>query len=93
MYVLCLRISCSDEGATPSFSQFGDRADLLSQDPLGLAPLDFNELLWLVVIHDMNDGELSTSGLRQEARTPQSSMGPRREVCRCEDMHQHTPVC
>ena len=48
-------------------AEFGHCADLLSQDLFGLAPLHFDQVLRLIVVHDMDESELSALGLRQEA--------------------------
>jgi hypothetical protein len=63
-------VTANDHRAALRFSQFGNRADLLSKDPSSLATLDFDEVLRLVIIHDMNQSKLGGSSLRQQACAP-----------------------
>jgi hypothetical protein len=46
-------------------AQLGHCADLLSQDSLGLAALDLDQVLRLIIVYDMDESELSAPGLRQ----------------------------
>ena len=41
-----------------SATQFGHRADLLSEDAFGLARLHLDQVLRLIIIHDMDESEL-----------------------------------
>jgi hypothetical protein len=86
------RIAGDDQRAALGATQFGHCADLLRQDPLGLAHLDFHEVLRPVIIHDMNESQLGSSGLREQACSPQRPLGTCREVRRCENLHFSPPV-
>jgi hypothetical protein len=46
-----------------------------------------DQVFWLVVVHNMDDVELVTSGLHQQACLPQGPTGSCREICRCEYLH------
>src|SRR3954463_12073308 len=61
--------------------------DLLNQRPLRLTLFDADQFRWLILVDDMNNVQFCIRGAHQEAGLPQSAIGPRREICRGDDVH------
>ena len=81
------RVARDDQGARREPVQFGDRTDLLAEDPFGLARFERDQVRRLVVVDDVHEGEFGTAVPRQQARPPQGPLRAGREVRRCEDVH------
>src|SRR4051812_23783888 len=61
--------------------------DLPNQHPLRLTLFDADQFRWLILVDDMNKVQFCIRGAHQEAGLPQSAIGPRREICRGDDVH------
>jgi hypothetical protein len=60
---------------TASLSRkFSHCADLLAESPFGLARLDLDQTLRLIIVHDMDENELRSSALRQQAGSPYGAL-------------------
>ena len=67
-------IAGNDHGAAFCVAQFGHGADLLSEDSFRLARLDLDQVLRMIVVHDMDESEFGVPGLRHQACSPQRAM-------------------
>ena len=76
-------IAGDDHWTASNAAQFGHCADLLAEDPFGLTRLDRDQVLRLIVVHDVDESEFRVRALRQQAGSPQRSLRPGREVRRC----------
>jgi hypothetical protein len=64
-------IAGNDRWAALRVTQFRHCTDLLSKDPLGLTLLNRDQVLRLIIVHDVNESEFGAPGLRQQACSPQ----------------------
>jgi hypothetical protein len=60
------RIAGDHHRTAASLAQLGHGRDLLCQNPLGLAASDLDQVLRLVVVDDVKDGEFGAPRVRQE---------------------------
>jgi len=81
----------NDDRAASQPAKLGHRLDLLGQNPLGFTLLDLDQLLWLLVVDDMDESELGIAAARKQTCPPYGPVGSCREVRRREDLHVRTP--
>src|SRR4051794_18995627 len=71
--------------------EFGHYIDLFGEDASGFAPLHLNQVLRLIVIHHVDEGEFGPGGPGQKTGAAQGPLRPRGKVRGCQDLHYLPP--
>jgi hypothetical protein len=87
------RIAANDQRPAGDLPQFRHRSDLFVEDAFGLARFERNQILRLIVVHHVDEGQFRPVLVRQETCPSHGALGPGREIRRCQKLHVRTSSC